>query len=77
MTASESVKNLFDAYEDAFSRLHFQKTCEFLADTFIFAGPSGTIARNKDEYMRFSEKAADFYRSVGQETAKILSTKIQ
>ncbi len=49
MTISESVKNLFDAYEAAFSRLDFQETGEFFADTFISAGPSGTIARNKDE----------------------------
>ncbi len=73
MTVSAAVKTLFLEYEKAFSELDIQKSAEFFADTFISAGPNGNITQSKAEFLREAQKAADFYRSVGQTSAKILS----
>ncbi len=68
-----AVKSLFDAYERAFDALDIEKQVEFFSETFISAGPRGTIAQNRDEFMAMSHQAADFYRSVGQTSARIVS----
>jgi len=72
MPVSTSVKKVFSEYEKAFSALDMKKSAEFFADTFISAGPNGTITNSKKELLE-GQKAADFYRSVGQNSAKILS----
>jgi len=73
MPISTSVKKVFSEYEKAFSALDMKKSAEFFADTFISAGPNGTITNSKKELLESGEKAADFYRSAGQNSAKILS----
>jgi len=73
MVASESVKRLFEEYEKAFSALDIARSVRFFADTFISAGPNGTITNSKTELLKSARQAADFYRSVGQKSAKILS----
>ena len=73
MVVSSSVKRLFDEYEKAFSALDIEKSAQFFADSFISAGPKGAIANSKAELLKSASKAAEFYRSVGQKTAKILT----
>ncbi len=73
LTASPSVTSLFSEYEKAFRELDIRKSAEFYADTFISAGPNGTITQSKAELLKAAQQAADFYRSVGQTSAKILS----
>lgn len=68
-----AVRKLFDEYERAFDALEVEKQVAFFAETFISAGPRGTIAQNRDEFMRMSRQAAEFYRSVGQTGARIVS----
>jgi hypothetical protein len=68
-----AVRKLFDDYERAFDALEVEKQVAFFADTFISAGPRGTIAQSRDEFMRMSRQAAEFYRSVGQTGARIVS----
>jgi hypothetical protein len=68
-----AVEKLFAEYEKAFAALDLNRTAEFFADSFISAGPNGTITQSKTEFLKEAQKAADFYRSVGQESAKILS----
>jgi hypothetical protein len=70
-----AVKKLFQDYARAFDTLEVEKQANYFADTFISAGPKGTIAQNRDEFMKLSGKARDFYRSVGQTGAEILSMK--
>jgi hypothetical protein len=48
----------------------------FFADTFISAGPKGTIAQNKKDFLKKAEQASAFYRSVGQTSARIISKNI-
>lgn len=73
MIKDESIKKLFAEYEKAFSALDVKKNAEFFADTFISAGPQGAIAQSKEEFLKFADQAAEFYRKVGQTSAKILS----
>ena len=69
----DSIKKLFAEYEKAFDVLDVEKQVPFFAEHFISAGPRGSIAQGRDEFAKMASKAAEFYRSVGQTSAKILS----
>ncbi len=73
MATSEPTKKLFAEYENAFQKLGFRKTAEFFTDSFISAGPNGSIVNSKSEFLRLAKQAAAFYRSIGQKSAKIVS----
>lgn len=67
------LEKMFTEYEKAFSKLDIRTSAEFFADSFISAGPKGTIAQNKEEFMKKAAQASEFYKSVGQTSAKIIS----
>ena len=69
----EKLEQLFKKYEKAFSKLEFEKIAELYPDTFISAGPKGTIAQNKNDFLNKAKQASEFYKSIGQSSAKILS----
>lgn len=69
----DAVKRLFVEYEKAFNALDVEKQVPFFAEHFISAGPKGSIAQRRDEFAKMATKAAEFYRGVGQTSAKILS----
>ncbi len=70
---TDAIKKLFVEYEKAFNALEVEKQVPLFAEHFISAGPRGSIALGRDEFARMAIKAAEFYRSVGQTSAKILS----
>jgi len=70
---SDSITGLFAAYEKAFAALDIEESAGYFADTFISAGPRGAIAQSKSEFLKLAHQAAEFYKSVGQTSAKILS----
>lgn len=70
------LEKLFSEYEKAFNDLDVRKNAAFFADTFISAGPKGTIAQSKKEFLQKAEQASSFYKSVGQTSAKIISKSI-
>jgi len=70
---SDSLQRLFAEYEKAFAALDIEKNAGFFADTFISAGPRGAIAQSKSEFLKLAHQAAEFYKSVGQTSARILS----
>lgn len=74
MIKDEAVRKLFAEYEKAFAALDISRTAGFFADTFISAGPRGAIAHSKAEFLKLAHQAADFYRSVGQTSARMLSS---
>src|SRR6185436_21098788 len=69
------LERLFAQYEQAFQSLDFKKTSEFFSDSFISAGPRGIIAQDKADFLKQAEKAVEFYKSVGQTSARILHEK--
>ena len=74
--SSEGLDRLFKQYEKAFDKLDLKTITGFYADTFISAGPKGTIAKSKKEFAAKAGEAADFYRSAGQNSARIISKRI-
>jgi hypothetical protein len=70
------LEQFFSEYEKAFSQLNIKKSAELFADTFISAGPKGMIAQSKEEFLKKANQASEFYKSVGQTSAKIISKKL-
>ena len=70
---TEATKKLFKEYEQAFNALDVEKQVPLFAEHFISAGPRGSIAQSRDEFAKMALQAAEYYRSVGQTSAKILS----
>ena len=73
MIKDESIKKLFSEYEESFNALDMERSAGFFADKFISAGPRGVIAQSKAEFLKMAGQAAEFYRKVGQTSARILS----
>jgi Domain of unknown function (DUF4440) len=70
---TKATKKLFEEYERAFNALDVEKQVPFFAEHFMSAGPRGSIAINRDEFAKSAHQAAEYYRSVGQTSARILS----
>jgi len=71
----ERIKALFEDYEKSFSALELQKQAKLFAENFIAAGPKGIISNTRNEFIKNADKAADFYRKVGQQSAQAESMK--
>ncbi len=72
----EQLDTLFKQYETAFNNLDLKTIADYYADTFISAGTKGTITESKKDFVEKAGQAADFYRSVGQTSARIVSKRI-
>ena len=72
----DELDTLFKQYETAFNQLDLKTISGFYADTFMSAGPKGVIAESKKEFEDKAEQAANFYRSVGHNSARIISKRI-
>jgi hypothetical protein len=70
------LEKLFSAYERSFDKLDIRSISKNYSDHFISAGPKGTIAQNKKEFESKAEQASEMYRSIGQNSARIISKKI-
>lgn len=71
----DTIEKFFRRYEKVFSDLEVEKQVPMFAENFISAGPKGSIAQGRDQFMEMSHRAADIYRSLGQTEAKIFSMK--
>lgn len=75
MTASSSIQQLFSDYENAYNKLDLRTQVGAFADNFVMAGPKGVISQTQDDFIKNADKAIEFYRSVGMNSARILSMK--
>jgi hypothetical protein len=71
----ENLEKLFSQYEKSFEKLDLKTIAGLYADNFISAGPKGTIAVGKEDFLAKAEQTAAFYRSIGQSSGRILSKK--
>ncbi len=71
----ELIDTLFKQYESAFNKLDLETISGFYADTFISAGPKGTITQSKKEFEEKAKEAVEFYESIGQNSARIISKR--
>ena len=69
---SPGLEKFFNEYQNAFTALDIERQAQLFADVFISAGPNGVIAHNKAEFIKMAGQAAEYYKSVGQESVKIL-----
>jgi len=74
--SSEQLDTLFKQYESSFDKLDIKKLSTYCADAFMSAGPGGTISQNRKEFETKGEEIVKFYRSVGRNSAKIISKRI-
>ena len=72
----DQLDNLFRDYEAAFDKLDLKKISGYCADNFISAGPGGSIAQNRKEHEKKAELAIKFYKSVGRNSARIISKRV-
>ena len=70
---SDAVNKLFAEYEKAFNALDVEKQVPMFSEHFISAGPKGSLAQSRDEFAKMAHQAAEFYKGVGQTSAKITS----
>jgi hypothetical protein len=70
------IERLFMEYEKAFNDLDIRKNAEMFTDSFISAGPKGAIAQGQKDFLEKAAQAAQFYKSIGQTSAKIVSKNI-
>lgn len=69
-----AIERLFAEYEKAFNALDIEKNATFFTDSFISAGPNGIITQSKADFLKEAHKASQFYKSIGQSSARMLST---
>ena len=72
----EQLDTLFKQYEEAFDQLDLKRIMGYYAETFISAGPRGTITESKKEFAEKAEQATSFYRNVGQKSTRIVSKRV-
>jgi len=72
----DQLDTLFKQYEIAFDKLDLKAISGYCADTFISAGPKGSVAQSKKGFEKKAEQAIRFYRSVGRKSARIISKRI-
>ena len=72
----DQLDTLFKEYETAFDKLDVKTISGYCADSFISAGPKGSIAQNRKDYEKKAEKTSKFYKSVGRNSARIISKRI-
>ena len=67
---------LFKEYETAFDKLDVKTISGYCADSFIYAGPKGSIAQNRKDYEKKAEQTNKYYKSVGRNSARIISKRV-
>ena len=72
----EQLDTLFKEYETAFDKLDVKTISGYCADSFISAGPKGSITQSRKDYEKKAEQATKFYKSVGRKSAKIISKRV-
>jgi len=72
----DQLDTLFKEYETAFDKLDVKKISGYCADSIISAGPKGSIAQNRKDYEKKAEQTNKFYKSVGRNSARIISKRV-
>jgi len=72
----DQLDTLFKDYETAFDKLDVKTISGYCADSFISAGPKGSITQSRKDYEKKAEQATKFYKSIGRNSAKIISKRV-
>ena len=72
----DQLDTLFKEYETAFDKLDVKTISGYCADSVISAGPKGSIAQSRKDYEKKAEQTSKFYKSVGRNSARIISKRV-
>jgi len=72
----DQLDTLFKEYETAFDKLDVKTISGYCADSLISAGPKGSIAQSRKDYEEKTEQTNKFYKSVGRNSARIISKRV-
>ena len=72
----DQLDTLFKEYETAFDKLDVKTISGYCADSLISAGPKGSIAQSRKDYEKKAEQTNKFYKSVGRNSARIISKRV-
>jgi hypothetical protein len=72
----DQLDTLFKEYETAFDKLDVKTISGYCADRVISAGPKGSIAQSRKDYEKKAEQTNKFYKSVGRNSARIISKRV-
>ena len=72
----DQLDTLFKEYETAFDKLDVKTISGYCADSVISAGPKGSIAQTRKGYEKKAEQTNKFYKSVGRNSARIISKRV-
>jgi len=72
----DQLDTLFKEYETAFDKLDVKTISGYCADSVISAGPKGSIAQSRKDYKETAEQTNKFYKSVGRNSARIISKRV-
>ena len=74
--SGSQIEKLFNQYENAFDKLDRKAISGYCADSFISAGPKGSITQSRKQYERNADETIEFYKSVGRNSARIISKRV-
>ena len=72
----DQLDTLFKEYETALDKLDVKTISGYCADSFISAGPKGSITQSPKDYEKKAEQVNKFYKSVGRNSARIISKRV-
>lgn len=70
------IDTLFNQYENAFDKLDLKTITGYCADSFMSVGPKGSITQSRAEYEKGADDTIGFYKSVGRNSARIISKRV-
>ena len=72
----DQLDMLFKEYETAFDKLDVKTISGYCADSIVSAGPKGSITQSRKDFEKKAEQKSKFYRSIGRNSAKIISKRV-
>ena len=72
----DQLDTLFKDYESAFDKLDVKTISGYCADSFISAGPKGSITQSRNDYEQKVEQTSEIYKSMGRNSARIISKRV-
>ena len=68
---SDMVRKFFENYEQGSNASEPELVAAQYSDSFMFAGPQGAQAVNKDDFLKVLPKQAGFFKTMGWTSSKI------
>jgi len=71
--ATERVKAFFDQYEANLGGSDLAAIAAQYGESFVFAGPQGTQAVRRDDFVKVLPRRQEFFKSIGLRSSRVLA----